>query len=87
MQGFRIKVRAVGPDKRVNFRVYAHLAKHRQIAQRAVQSAMKNWLEVDYLLCSIVEMDTEGIGAENFGRSDAADGVMRSHGLKQQLSD
>jgi len=76
MQGFRIKVRAVRPDKRVNFRVHAHLIEQRRLAQRAVQFAVKNWLEVDYLLCSIVEMDTEGIGAENFGRPNAVDGVM-----------
>jgi len=54
-----VEVRAVRPDQGLHLGIYAHLAKDRRIAQRAVQYSGEHGLEVDGLRRAVIELDTD----------------------------
>ena len=59
MQCGGVEVRAVRPDQGLHLGIYAHLAKDRRIAQRAVQYSGEHGLEVDGLKRAVIELDTD----------------------------
>jgi hypothetical protein len=73
MQCFRIKVRPIGPDQRVHFRVYLNLIEHALVLQRCIQSAFQNRSKVNDLLCLIVERNPKRVQANDFTLNDPID--------------
>ncbi len=57
-----VKVRAVGPNKCMHFRIDPDLFEYLNISQGTESLPQKNWSEVDKLLGLIVERDTERVG-------------------------
>src|SRR6266550_4161668 len=70
-----VEVRAVRPDQGVHLGIYAHLAKDRRIAQRAVQCSGEHRFEVDSLRSAVIELDTECMRPNDFDTMHAMDGM------------
>jgi hypothetical protein len=56
----RVKIRAIGPDKGVNFRVYPNLIKKLWVPKWAVQLAFQYRLEINDLRGTVIEIYSQG---------------------------
>lgn len=59
MKNSRVKICTVGPYKRMDLRIDAHLSKNRGIFQGAVQLPFQYWTEIDGLRCAIVKVNVQ----------------------------
>jgi hypothetical protein len=73
MQGGRIKVRSVGPDQRLNFRIDPNLIEQLQVAQGSVQFARKNRSEIDGLFRGVVKTNAKCVSGNDFERANSMD--------------
>ena len=73
VQGGRIKVRSVGPDQRLDFRIDPNLVEQLQVAQGAVQFACKNRSKVDGLFRGVVKTNAEHVSRNDLERANSID--------------
>ena len=79
MQGGGVKVRAVRPNQRVNFRVKPDLIEEGQVPQRPVERPGQNRLKADGLLRLVIKPDVQGIRRNDFKGLDTIEGCIDFH--------
>jgi len=66
VQRGRIKIRAVRPDQRVNFRVNPHLIENGKVLQRAIQFTRQYRTKINQLFRGVIKTYAQHIGRDNF---------------------
>ena len=74
MQRGWVKIRAIGPNQRVDFGVDAHLVEEVQIAQRPVDATRQHWQKMDGLFCPVCKAHAQGVRRDDFKILNAMEG-------------
>ena len=67
-----VEIRSVRPHQRACLRIERNLVEQTRIAQRAVQFAPQDWLEIDDPFRSVVKYDAQGVRSDDPEFRDAA---------------
>jgi hypothetical protein len=62
VEGCRVEVCAVRPDKGMHFGVDENLIEKGEVAQRPEEFPGEDWAKIDHLLRGVIEPDAKGIG-------------------------
>lgn len=86
MQDRRIEVGSVGPNKRMNFRINLNRCEKRRIAERSVDLAREDWLQVDFSCTSVIKADPEPISTQQVYCGYAVDWMSHTASSTQGLN-
>lgn len=73
MKGGGIEIRSVWPHESSRFRIHLQPIEEVQTSKGTEELTTKHWLEVDHLLCMVLEQNADSVGSQNVEPFDPVD--------------